>query len=106
MPKDASRTAHRFLYKTQRLSKIPKISQMSCAKAWHADHLTPNWEKHVFQSEIRDSKSAITNSPHPPLLRKRFLPPSASLLPDRSAASMAPPLRRGGAARRCAAGVT
>src|SRR5262245_44095242 len=34
---------------------------------------------------------------HPPFLRKRLLPPSASLLPQRSAASVAPPLLRGGA---------
>src|SRR5262249_40518522 len=31
----------------------------------------------------------------PPFLRKRVLPPSASLLPQRSAASVAPHVRRG-----------
>src|SRR5262245_14994951 len=36
----------------------------------------------------------------PPFLRKRLLPPSASLLPQRSAASVAPPLLRGEASAR------
>ena len=45
----------------------------------------------------RQSRTRQTTSPDPPFYANLLLPPSAFLLPHRSAASVAPPLLRGGA---------